>query len=80
MLNLKYQRNYISNLLKFDKEDFIIISDLDEIPNLKNINLNWYLKNINTFFFSQDFFYYKFNNQNLTFKKWPGSRGCQLKT
>ena len=31
------------------------------------------------FFFSQDLFYYKFNNQNLTFKKWPGSRGCQLK-
>ena len=74
-----YQRNYISNLLKFDKEDFIIISDLDEIPNLKNINLELVLKKYKYIFFSQDFFYYKFNNQNLTFKKWPGSRGCQLK-
>ena len=74
-----YQRNYISNLLKFDKNDFIIISDLDEIPNLENINLEILLKKYEYIFFAQDLFYYKFNNQNLTFKKWPGSRGCQLK-
>ena len=37
------------------------------------------LKKYKYIFFSQDLFYYKFNNQNLTFKKWPGSRGCQLK-
>ena len=74
-----YQRNYISNLLKFDKDDFILISDLDEIPNLENIDLVSLLEKYKYIFFSQDLFYYKFNNQNLTFKKWPGSRGCQLK-
>ena len=33
------QRNAINNLLKLaDANDQIIISDLDEIPNLENIN------------------------------------------
>tara|TARA_B100001029_G_C15028707_1_gene435397 strand:- start:138 stop:953 length:816 start_codon:yes stop_codon:yes gene_type:complete len=68
------QRNYILNgLKKFDENDWIIISDLDEIPNPKVI------KNFNPKFkysvFEQKFFYYKFNlifpNQN-----WYGSRIC----
>ena len=38
--NESFQRNYILHLLdSATSEDFIIISDLDEIPNLENINL-----------------------------------------
>ena len=34
-----FQRNYIKNCLsEADENDWIIISDLDEIPNLKDIN------------------------------------------
>ena len=34
-----YQRNYLQNgLFDADGEDIIIISDLDEIPNLQNLD------------------------------------------
>ena len=68
------QRNYISNALEnFDNNDWIIISDLDEIPNPEVI------KDFNPKFkfsvFEQKLFYYKFN---LTFQNliWYGSRIC----
>ena len=36
-----YQRNMISEgILNAKKDDFIIISDIDEIPNLKELNFN----------------------------------------
>ena len=42
------QRNYIEKgLLKANPEDLIIISDIDEIPNLENINLLKIKKKIN---------------------------------
>ena len=35
------QRNFISKGLKSaNDDDFILISDVDEIPNLENINFN----------------------------------------
>ena len=38
-----YQRNYISNCLKQAKEDdIVLISDLDEIPNLESVNFSNY--------------------------------------
>jgi len=71
------QRNYIFNGLKnFEDNDWIIISDLDEIPN-PNV-----IKDFNPKFkysvFEQKFFYYKFN---LTFlnQNWYGSRICVKK-
>ena len=71
------QRNYIFNGLKnFEDNDWIIISDLDEIPNPNAI------KDFNPKFkysvFEQKFFYYKFN---LTFlnQNWYGSRICVKK-
>ena len=71
------QRNQISEgLSDAQEEDWVIISDLDEIPNLSEIKL----KNINDnfVFFKQDMMYYKFNLrlENYT---WIGSKACKMK-
>ena len=55
-----YQRNGITNGLKeASPNDLILISDVDEIPNLSNLEL----ENINNeiILFKQNFYYYKFN-------------------
>ena len=72
-----FQRNYIKNCLSEAAiNDWIIISDLDEIPNLSNVNF----KNIkNKFiFFKQDMMYYKFNLK-LENCSWVGTKACQMK-
>ncbi len=72
-----FQRNYIKNCLsEAASNDWIIISDLDEIPNLSNVNF----KNIkNKFiFFKQDMMYYKFNLK-LENCSWVGTKACQMK-
>ena len=72
-----FQRNYIKNCLSgAASNDWIIISDLDEIPNLSNVNF----KNIkNKFiFFKQDMMYYKFNLK-LENCSWVGTKACQMK-
>ena len=66
------QRNYISNALKqFDDDDWIIISDLDEIPN--PISLDKFNTKNKFSVFKQKLFYYKFNliSEN---NFWYGSR------
>ena len=71
------QRNQILNgLEEANGEDWIIISDLDEIPNLGEINL----KNTNNkfVFFNQDMMYYKFNLK-LEDYIWVGSKACKMK-
>ena len=71
------QRNYIiQGLLNSDDEDVILISDLDEIPNLSNYNLNNIDQKI--LLFKQDMFYYKFNLQISNFK-WVGTKACKKK-
>jgi beta-1,4-mannosyl-glycoprotein beta-1,4-N-acetylglucosaminyltransferase len=72
-----FQRNMISRGLKnINDNDIVIISDLDEIPNLENINF----QNIKAklIFFRQKIFFYKFN---LLYPKkfWYGSRACRKK-
>jgi beta-1,4-mannosyl-glycoprotein beta-1,4-N-acetylglucosaminyltransferase len=72
-----YQRNKIMDgLNEADAEDWVIISDLDEIPNLDKINFNKINKKI--IFFKQRVFYYKLN---LELKKihWIGSKAVQKK-
>ncbi len=72
-----YQRNFISQFLnKADDDDFIIISDLDEIPNLENINL----QNLNEkiIIFQQRLFFYKLNFGELS-PSWHGSRCVRKK-
>ena len=71
-----FQRNYISNALKkFSKEDIVIISDADEIPNLKNFDFS-IIKN-NYYSFEQDHFFYKLNLKQK--EKWLGSKMCKIK-
>ena len=57
-------------------EDLILISDLDEIPNLNNLNLS--KLNNNILIFEQKIFYYKLN---LMYDKflWHGTKGIQNK-
>jgi len=72
-----YQRNALSNGLKdLDDDDLIIISDLDEIPNLENIDLKKIENEI--LVFKQKIFYYKLN---LCYDKFPwfGSKACKKK-
>ena len=74
-----YQRNYISNALNsLDKDDQVIISDVDEIPNLQNLSgiLN---KGEKYTAFKQKMFYYKFNLLNLTESPWYGSKMCKMR-
>ena len=71
------QRNQISaGLSDAQEEDWVIISDLDEIPNLSGIKLKDI--NDNFVFFKQDMMYYKFNLrlENYT---WIGSKACKMK-
>jgi len=72
-----FQRNFISQGLKTCKDnDIIIISDVDEIPNLSNIRFNNISNKI--VFFEQFFFYYKLNLYNPG-SLWYGSRLCRFK-
>ena len=55
-----YQRQMAKKILdKADSSDWIIINDIDEIPNLKNVNMST-IKN-KLLIFKQQIFYYKFN-------------------
>jgi len=75
--NESYQRNYISKLLEnANSDDFIMISDLDEIPNLKNINLLDY--NEKLIVFEQRLFLYKLNYGESK-PSWHGTRCVQKK-
>ncbi len=72
-----YQRNFIKNGLNDSKDDdWIIISDLDEIPNLEFNELRKIKNKI--VFFKQFMIYYKFN---LVLDKFPwiGSKACKKK-
>ena len=72
-----FQRNYIlKGIMDAERNDMIVISDIDEIPNLKKINL----KNINNklIFFNQKMCYYKFNLYQKNYK-WTGTRACLKK-
>jgi beta-1,4-mannosyl-glycoprotein beta-1,4-N-acetylglucosaminyltransferase len=74
-----YQRNYILKGLTIggcDSEDLVIISDIDEIPNLENINNLNFDKNL--IFFNQRLFYYRFNLEDIHMK-WIGSKMCKFK-
>ena len=72
-----FQRNAISRgLKKVNPDDLILISDVDEIPDLSNLNL----ENINDeiILFKQNFYYYKFNLM-LEDLPWLGTKACKHK-
>ncbi|MDC0052117.1 hypothetical protein OAJ47_00610, partial [bacterium] len=71
------QENKIQEgILDADENDIIIMSDLDEIPNLENDDLKKINKKL--IFFKQKMFYYKFN---LLYEEmpWFGSKACKKK-
>ena len=71
------QRNFIQNgLNKEEDNDIILISDVDEIPNLSEVSFNNISEKI--IMFHQDMFYYKFDLKipNLL---WTGTKGCRKK-
>ena len=70
---LEETRQGISNA---NPDDIIIISDLDEIPNLEKIDFKKISQKL--IFFKQKMFYYKFN---LYYKliPWFGSKACRKK-
>ena len=71
------QRNFIINGLGNAKDDdIILISDVDEIPNIEKINLNEITEKI--ILFHQDMFYYKFNLK-LPGLIWTGTKACKKK-
>jgi beta-1,4-mannosyl-glycoprotein beta-1,4-N-acetylglucosaminyltransferase len=72
-----YQRNKLAEGINEAAEnDIIIISDLDEIPNLTNIKFE-NIKN-KIIQFKQKMFYYKFNLYYPEFH-WYGSKACKKK-
>ena len=74
----KFQRDLLKNgIEEANDNDFIFISDVDEIPNLNNFNINKYENKI--VIFNQKMIYYKLN---LYFKgfSWFGTKACQKKS
>ncbi len=72
-----YQREYLKNGLRdVDDNDIVMVSDLDEIPNLIKINFSEIKNKI--IIFEQKMFYYKLN---LLYPNcvWHGTRACKKK-
>ena len=74
----QHQRNAISEGLdKAADNDLVILSDSDEIPDLKKLNM---IKKKTKFVdFSQMMFMYKLNLQNIDESNWIGSKICLKK-
>ena len=71
------QRNFIINGLNdADDDDYVLVSDVDEIPNLEEIDFSKINQKI--LLFRQDMFYYKFN-LNLPNFFWTGTKACKKK-
>jgi beta-1,4-mannosyl-glycoprotein beta-1,4-N-acetylglucosaminyltransferase len=71
------QRNFISKGLNLAKDDdLILVSDVDEIPNLEDVDFSKIKEKIIQF--KQNMFYYKFNLRlpNLV---WTGTKACKKK-
>ena len=71
------QRNFILNGLEdANEEDLILISDVDEIPNLEELEISKINQKI--IMFKQEMFYYKFNLKLPNFN-WTGTKACKKK-
>ena len=72
-----YQRESLSRGIEgAEEDDLIMISDLDEIPNLKSLNFNNVKNNI--IIFEQKMFYYKLNLFYENFN-WQGTKAVKYK-
>ncbi len=70
------REHIIKGLEKADENDFILISDVDEIPNLVNIDFQKIKEKI--LMFQQEMFYYKFDLK-LPDIIWSGTKACRKK-
>ena len=71
------QRNFlIEGTKSASDDDLILISDIDEIPNLENIDFKNFKERL--IFFNQEMFYYKFNLK-LPNYSWVGTKACKKK-
>ena len=70
------RNNIIEGLVNADPNDWILISDLDEIPNLEKVNFKEIKKKI--VLFKQEMMYYKFNLKLENFI-WIGTKSCKFK-
>ncbi len=72
-----YNRNYISKgIIQAAPDDYIMISDIDEIPRINNTDI---FENKKFTVFKQKMIYYRFNLQNITEPHWYGSKVCKKK-
>ena len=72
-----YNRNYLEKGLKDAKDnDYIMVSDLDEIPKIDDYEI--FSKKKYTAF-RQKMIYYKFNLLNTTRPNWFGTKACKKK-
>ena len=74
-IGLQYNK-LIDGLADAKPDDFIVVGDCDEIPNLSNLNFETIKDNI--ILFKQKIYYYKFNllHKNLN---WFGNKACKKK-
>ena len=71
------QRNFIIEGIKnAEDDDIILVSDIDEIPNLENVNFSGFKEKL--IFFNQEMFYYRFNLK-LPNYNWVGTKACKKK-
>ena len=74
-----YQRNFLQKGLGISEpDDLILISDADEIPNLRNLNLDD-LNKFKFLVFEQKLFYYKLNLLCDNVNPWHGTKACKKK-
>ena len=74
LIRENFQRNFLNKEIQnFHDNDLIIISDVDEIPNLENFKYKTKIT-----FFEQKMFYYKLNLIHKNFS-WFGSKICKKK-
>ena len=76
IIRIKSQRDFIlKHISPNSQEDYLIHSDNDEIPDLKNFDLK---KNTKKYvIFNQKMYYYKINLLNKTEPTWYGSKICK---
>ena len=76
---LQYQRDFcMKEINKYDEDTYVLVSDIDEIPNPKMI-MEFVNGKSKIGAFEQLFFYYKLNLLNTTQREWYGSKICKKK-
>ena len=72
-----YNRNYLEKgISEAAPDDLIMISDVDEIPSIKDLSI---FKKKKFTVFKQQMIYYRFNLQNVTEPHWYGTKVCKKK-